>query len=262
VDTDQQQSIVIGVITCPRYESRTESVRASWLQAIPRAVRVLFVYGRPGEAERIEGDRLYLNCTETYENLPEKIHLFFKYCQEKLDFDYVLKVDDDSYLDPVQFLSFDRKRGDYIGWFSDMGDEANTRIWHYGKCTDKAREVPYEGEYVCEWARGGGYLLSRTAVEIVVEKTASSYLDHLYEDKMVGEALTLDERIRAVHAEYIELGILNPLSPDEMRFFHSLLIGRVRGTDPLVDLERAVTDLNAHRASRTADLTHPDLPNE
>ena len=92
-----------------------------------------------------------------------------------------------------------------------MGDVQATRTWHYGKCTDKSYEVPYDGAFVCEWARGGGYLLSRRAVEILADKTAASYSDHLFEDKMVGEALTPDERIRKVRAHYVEMGILNPM---------------------------------------------------
>ena len=104
-----------------------------------------------------------------------------------------------------------------------MGDVDTTRTWHYGKCTDKSYEVPYEGDYKCDWARGGGYLLSQKAVEILVEKTAVSYSDHLFEDKMVGEALTKDENIKTVHAHYVDMGILNPMPPHNMRYIHQFI---------------------------------------
>ena len=41
---------------------------------------------------------------------------------------------------------------------------------------------------------------------------------------MVGEALTLDERIRVLKAHYVQMGILNPMPPHNMRYVHQLLI--------------------------------------
>ena len=222
------ESILIAVISCDKNEHQAQAIRATWLQELPANCRVVFVYARPGEPEELVGDRLYVDCQEAYEKLPQKMHRLFAYCARNLTFDYLLKVDDDSYVDIGRFLVFDKSRGDYIGAFQGMGDVQATRTWHYGKCTDKSYEVPYEGPFVCEWARGGGYLLSRRAVEILADKTAATYSDHLFEDKMVGEALTPDERIRTVRARYVEMGILNPMPHYNMRYVYDLVTRRRR----------------------------------
>jgi len=220
------KQVIIGVITCPNHENNASAIRATWLRGVPPEIRVFFVYGRPGSPASIEGDCIYLDCPEAYEHLPEKMHRFFEFCSNRLDFDFLLKIDDDSYVDIGTFLDFDTRGGDYIGLIRGMGDPRITRTWHYGKCTDKSYEIPYDGEYVCDWARGGGYLLSRKALNVLVEKTASMFSEHLFEDKMVGEALTLDDRIKKVHVNYVDMGILNPMPPHNMRFVYELLEAR------------------------------------
>ena len=71
-------------------------------------------------------------------------------------------------------------------------------------------------------------LVEQRAVEILVDKTAATYSDHLFEDKMVGEALTPDERIRTVRARYVEMGILNPMPHYNMRYVYDLVTRRRR----------------------------------
>ena len=223
----KEEKIIIGVLTCPKNRNQAIGIRDTWLKLIPAHVQVLFVFGRPGRPSSLEGDQLYLDCKEAYEHLPQKAHLFFKYCEDNLDFDHILKIDDDTYVDVAKFLSFDNEGSDYTGLFLGMGDdESVTRTWHFGKCTDKSYEVPYEGPFICEWARGGGYLVSRNAVRILIEKTATSYSRHIFEDMMVGEALTLDERIKTLNVHYVQMGILNPISPPNMRYIHQLIMNQ------------------------------------
>lgn len=219
--------IIIGVLTCPENSHRVEGIRRTWLKLVPDHVRVVFIFGRPGVGPSLEGDQLYLDCPEAYEKLPKKVHLFFQYCVKTFDFDYIFKTDDDSYIDMDIFLSFDKRGGDYIGRIQGMEDSAVTRTWHYGKCTDKSFEVPYEGEYICDWARGGGYFLSRKAVEILLPKTAVSFSRELFEDKMVGDALGNDGRISTICAEYRSMGVTNPVSPEKMlEAYHKSMASR------------------------------------
>lgn len=208
--------IIIGILTCPKNNHRADGIRNTWLKLVPDHVRVLFVFGRPGHDPSLEGDDLYLNCPEAYETLPQKVHLFFEHCDNNFDYDYIFKTDDDSYIDMRKFLSFDKQNADYIGRMLGMADSAITRTWHYGKCTDKSYEVPYRGKYVCDWARGGGYFLSRRAVRILIPKTAKLFSKELFEDKMVGDALGNDDRISVVCTNYGSMGVTNPMSPEEM----------------------------------------------
>lgn len=212
--------IIIGVLTCPKNHHRADGIRETWLKLVPDYVRVLFVFARPGRNHSLEGNELYLNCPEAYEKLPEKAHLFYEFCAKNFDFDYIFKTDDDSYIEMNKFLSFDKQGGDYIGRFQGMEDSAVTRTWHYGKCTDKTYEIPYEGEYVCDWARGGGYFLSRKAVDVLLPRTAVSFSKELFEDKMVGDALGIDARVSVIHAEYQSMGVTNPVDPGKMLETH------------------------------------------
>ena len=225
--TDIKQ-IIIGVITCPRYAYKVKGIQDTWLKSVPPNIRVVFVYGRPGQKASLEGDRLFLDCPETYEGLPQKMHNFFQFCVRNFEFDYLLKIDDDSYVDIGKLLAFDLRDRDYIGLFRGMGDERVTRTWHYGKCTDKSLEVPYEGKYIADWARGGGYILSRRAIEILALKTAESHKEHMFEDKMVGDALATESTITKLHADCVKFGVINPMLPQNMRYVHNLVLALKR----------------------------------
>ena len=227
------KKILIGVMTCPKFSVRANSIRATWLKNLPANLSTLFVFGDDGPTTRLEGNKLTVNCKEAYENLPEKVYRFFKFCHQELEFDYILKVDDDSYVDFNRLLSFDLREADYIGYFQGMGDEQITRTWHYGKCSDKSLEVPYEGAYIADWARGGGYILSRKAVDSLVRTAAGSYKAHIFEDKMVGDALASDSTIINLHAECVEFGVVNPLHPHNMVYEHQLNLALKRAKESI-----------------------------
>ena len=210
-------------MTCPKYGHHVNGIRKSWLKSLPSNIRVLFVYGQSGRQARMEEDSLYVDCPEAYEKLPQKVHLFFEYCDNNFDYDYIFKTDDDSYIDMERFLSFDTQGADYIGRIQGMEDSAVTRTWHYGKCTDKSYEVPYSGEYIGDWARGGGYFLSRKAISILIPRTAKSFSNELFEDKMVGDALCNDDQISIVNTSYQSMGVTNPMTPSEMTNEYSKL---------------------------------------
>ena len=222
----KHQKLIIGVFNCPRFRFRVKGIKNSWLPHLPPSARVLFVYGRPGEASSIEGDKLFLDCPEAYERLPQKTHEFLKFCINELEFDYVFKTDDDSFIDLDRFLELDLEKADYIGQFKETPLAEHGKTWHYGKCTDKSFEVPYDKPFVCGWATGGGYFLSRKGAGIAVEKTARTYSDSLYEDMMIGEALTIDPRIRSLKTSFIEIGLINPLAYYDMKYIQDLLTER------------------------------------
>lgn len=219
-----KQRLLIGIYTCPKFSDRVQGVRDTWLKLIPDNVRVLFVFGRPNQKALIEGDCLYLDCPEAYEKLPEKTLAFLKYCSTNLEFDYIFKTDDDTYIDMEKFVSFDTKEGDYIGQFTNPPQGKFNRTWHFGKCTDKSLEVPDESEFICPWATGGGYFLSPKAVDLAIERTAQTVAKSMFEDKMIGEALTLDPDLKVVRSEFSRIGVLNPLSPGDMRYVQNILL--------------------------------------
>ena len=70
--------------------------------------------------------------------------------------------------------------------------------------------------------------MSKRAASILVRETSQTFKSELFEDKMVGEALTRDSRIKVVHTSYSEMGVLNPLLPKDMAYVHSLLMEKGR----------------------------------
>lgn len=228
--------ILIAVLTCEKHKIRADGIRNSWLKLIPSNYRVLFVHGRPGQPEGIEGDCLYLDCPESYEMLPQKVHALLRYSLAHLEFDYLFKTDDDTYLDLDRFISFDRQGADYIGQFREEPLKEIGKTWHYGKCTDKAYEVPYEGVFLCAWATGGGYFLSHRAAEVALPRTAHACADSLFEDKMVGEALTRDQGVRVLRTRFADMGVINPLLPKDMLYVQELVLDRRRLAEEVLAL--------------------------
>ena len=244
-------NILIGILTCNKHKVRADGVRSSWLKLIPSNYRVLFIHGRPGLPEGVEGDCLYLDCPESYEKLPQKVHAFLRYSLHHFEFDYLFKTDDDTYLDLERFMAFDKEGADYIGQFREqpLTDERG-KTWHYGKCTDKSYEAPYERPFVCGWATGGGYFLSHRAAEIAVQKTRNTFADSLFEDMMIGEALTLHPGLKVTMSRFALMGVINPLLPKDMLYVQDLVLERKRLSDEVLALRRENLELKAGSTGR------------
>ena len=227
------RKMLIVILTCEKYEGRADGIRGTWLPMVPDTFEVLFVYGRPGLAPARDGDRLFLDCPESYEMLPRKVHALLAYAVAHLDFDYLFKTDDDTYLDLERFIACDLQGADYVGQFRELPVPVPEifKTWHYGKCTDKSFEVPYERPPVCPWATGGGYFLSRRAAEVAAQRTTGTHGQHLFEDVMVGEALTRDPELKAISYLFADMGVINPLLPKDMRYLQDVLLERRRLTE-------------------------------
>lgn len=242
-------TVLIGILTCDRYKVRADGIRNSWLKLVPWNYRVLFIHGRPGEPEGVEGDCLYLDCPESYEMLPQKVHAFLAYSLRNFEFDYLFKTDDDTYLDLERFISFDKAGADYIGQFREQPLAEIGKTWHYGKCTDKSYEVPYEGPFVCAWATGGGYFLSRRAAAIAADRTMDTFANSLFEDKMVGEALTLDPALKVLRSRFAQMGVINPLLPKDMLYVQDLILDRRQLAEEVLGLRMENRELKQARST-------------
>ena len=230
--------VVIAILTCERNRMRVEGVRASWLKHVPDSYRVLFVHGRPGQPSSLEGDCLHLDCPEAYEHLPQKMYKLLAFAEANLEFDFLFKTDDDTFLDLERFIAFDKSQAGYIGQFRETALGEIGRSWHYGKCSDKAYEVPYERAFVCPWATGGGYFLDRAAATIALAKTQDTWREHLFEDVMIGEALTRDPDVRVGRARFADFGVINPLLPKDMLYLQEVLLERRRMAEALLESRR------------------------
>lgn len=135
-------------MTHARRSEYTNAIRETWLSKMPVDVLVLYVYGgNKGDRPVLKDQNLYLCCEDQYEKLTIKTCEFLRFCQEKFDFDYLFKIDDDSYVNKTSLLGYEPQGADYAGFFKQWGkQEAET------------------------YAAGYCYLLSRKAVSVILER--------------------------------------------------------------------------------------------
>lgn len=143
---------------------------------------------------------LTVRCADTYEGLPEKICAMIRAVLAIPEFDsitHIVKIDDHdtvfdrSTLGRVQgVLAMYGRTLHYGGQHVNMMKSGN-RTWHFGKCSETSpwNERRYPGAYT-PWVDGGcGYVLSRTAMQMVAQaapKTNEAVgTEHIYEDVMV-----------------------------------------------------------------------------
>jgi hypothetical protein len=180
--------LIVAVFTCKKYSERVEAVRSTWGSKISSIHDVFYVYGGAVE-DRVEGDRIDLACEESYELLHLKSLRFFQFIHQTFDFDFVIKVDDDTYVDPA-FLNEREFVADYTGFIAN--NENVSREWHYSKVNPEL-QVPYSGDFEAPYAQGFFYVLSRKAVELLATIDSRDVpevkLGIAYEDVMVGNVL-------------------------------------------------------------------------
>ncbi|MBI4335972.1 MAG: radical SAM protein [Candidatus Omnitrophica bacterium] len=186
--------LLIGVLSCDKYRRKADAIRQTWLRDCRGfGVKALFLIGRPGRRPEISGDKLYLDCGDSYLDLPYKTAAFLKYAHKNLDFDYIFKCDDDTYVDIKTLLNLPYAMYEYFGL--PVPGNAFPRDHHY-KHVEARQRHPHMGKARGEFMFGGsGYFLSSKAVELVIGQYEKYMPEEIYEDKLVGDILH-DNNIR------------------------------------------------------------------
>lgn len=165
-----QTTLLIGIVSCQKNILLHHHLRQTWLsQMRPDIVKHLFIIGRPGQPDHVKGSELYLDCDDSYEKLPQKVIRFLKYANKNLNFDYLLKCDDDSYVSQGVEDIPNKYPGDFITGRLLPHSETGYRrwltskdlMWHpsYERFLDGLKAFPCGGE---------GYFLSRRAVQLAI----------------------------------------------------------------------------------------------
>jgi len=240
--TDTSTDLIIAVFTCPKHAERAQAVRDTWWNGFASNAMRLFVECRPGEVPRLEGETLVLDAPEAYESLPQKTIAFLEYCLEHYPAHHIYKCDDDTFVNVPRLLDQPWQEHDYYGEYFTRLDLA-PRDWHFGKCEDKSKEVPYDRPIRSPWMLGGaGYFLSPRAARLAVERSRSLLADALYEDVMIGEALhNQNLKVGGVPAFSGRMGTVHPCPPTEMRMRHDTLSQQLAAQDQ--PLEARKTDI-------------------
>ena len=183
--------LAIVVITAYNNTERRTVIRQTWAINLPKFVKIFFVLGAKllskenktivENENKLYSDLIILpDLEDRYELLTDKIIATMKWISEKNTFDYLLKVDDDTYVRVDRFVeALQTKPRDKLYWgFFNNGSE----IVKKGKW---AESEPYIcGKYV-SYALGGGYVLSKDLVRYIVDN-ADKFKKFVNEDVSIG----------------------------------------------------------------------------
>jgi hypothetical protein len=185
---------------CQNMKLRRTAIQETWLQNSPVDYR--FVFGRTTDI--LSPDEISLDCDDGYYYLQQKVQAVMRHAYN-LGYDFVIRCDDDTYIDLPQLLKTDFAKHDYSGY--------------------KMSGSPGAG-----FAHGGCYVVSRKAMRVIFETVPR--LDE-YEDQWVGQELA-KRAIRLHHmpefkivkfeltpADY-GLVALHSCSPEMMREIYAL----------------------------------------
>ncbi|KAH9525070.1 UDP-Gal betaGal beta 1,3-galactosyltransferase, polypeptide 6 [Bulinus truncatus] len=212
-------SLLILIISGPDNKHEREAVRETWLKDISQFnIISKFVIGfasldpEAKEEIRMEDsvykDLIFLdNVKDSYQELTNKVLQAFIWAYENVDFQYLLKVDDDSYVTVSNLLSELQKKPKeklYWGFFDGRANVKTSGKWKESSWFLCDKYLPY--------ARGGGYVLSADLVHFI---TFNHHLlqHYLSEDVSVGTWLA-PLKINRHHdqrfdTEYISRGCMN-----------------------------------------------------
>lgn len=139
IQSGESPRFLIGICSCHGNEDKRNSIRDTWLQTISPNVEARFFIGG-GESE--SADTTVVEAPDDYKHLPAKVRAFFRYALEHFAFDWLFKCDDDTYVAIERILTL-------AGESALVGNEF---LSQRGSASG-----------------GAGYLLSRAAVELLVE---------------------------------------------------------------------------------------------
>lgn len=184
------------VMSCAAYADRIAALRERYVAHLRPGDQVLYVIG--GSDRNFLGDDAVLRLTagDLYEDLPQKVQAAIEFCVKNLDFERIVKVDDDIH---VNFDNFYAAMPAVAG-HAYLGRRTPTRAgitpsssWHFGKVSrgslNEGLHHKVEGPPDF-WAGGGMYAVSRDAAIHLATTLAHQVAHyHLYEDFMVGDLL-------------------------------------------------------------------------
>ena len=188
---------LVVIYSCRKYlDTRVAAIRESWVKDLV-ARRIPYVVLVGDGDDTLKDDVLALNVSDTYEDLPKKTLRMFEWVFHNTNALYVLKIDDDCYLDVAEYFdSLSYRKHFYYGRDLSRAVGNMDRTWHHAKSTTlraiKAIDKSPEPSIYADG--GGGYCLSRTAIQMLIEAEKTEYGQRLMacsfmEDKLVGDLL-------------------------------------------------------------------------
>lgn len=188
---------IVVVFSCKPYlGTRIEPMRQGWLARLKALGIPYVVVVGDGDGAR-KGDVLHLDAPDNYEGLPQKTLKAVEWVHEHTDYGYMLKIDDDCFLNVDEFFySLSYRKFDYYGRHLHRVVGQMDRTWHFAKSQSaRGRMELDKSPEPSQYADGGsGYVLSRRAMRAILRRArsdAGQTLIHcsFMEDKMIGDLL-------------------------------------------------------------------------
>jgi LmbE family N-acetylglucosaminyl deacetylase len=180
--------LLVLITTYKKNTGRVKTIQNTWAKSLQKKnIPYYFISG-----DNIDIDAPFIHLkefTESYEQLPLKT---FHILSESLkhDYDLLIKTDDDTFLN-IDLLNEDILNFDYIGKFNEPKYAPNI---HYYKCSGEFKVPKKAAKY--KYAEGGVYILSRKAVQKIVDTPQETFINtpenYKGEDVMVGDLLHED----------------------------------------------------------------------
>lgn len=130
---------IVLVCSCRKNRNKLEEIRKTWALKKPDNIKVIYLIGGYEET-RLNGDILETKVTDDYKNFINKVHDSYKFLSKNAEFKYLIKCDDDVFLNLDVISKFDYNDNDIIG-----------RIW--------------DGIHMC----GPLYILKKQVVDFLAE---------------------------------------------------------------------------------------------
>ena len=193
------QDTLVVIYSCKAYlSSRVQAIRNTWIKDLKkRNIPYVILVGDGND--KIDGDVLALDVSDTYEDLPLKSLKLFDWAYKNTNAQYVLKIDDDCFLDVDEYFdSLSYRKHHYYGRVIHRSIGTMDRTWHHEKSkAGRAKKVIDKSpEPALYTDGGGGYCLSRLAMHLLNDNALSStgkrlIANSFMEDKLVGDLLAI-----------------------------------------------------------------------
>jgi hypothetical protein len=117
-----------------------------------------------------------------------------EYVYNNIDFDFIVKTDDDTFVDVNNLINFDIKEYEYIGNFSTFNNFLKNKEGHTQYIKNRSLNQDLSFSYVEHveedfgYAEGGFYILSRSAIKKILNyiKENNKIFDIIQEDIFIG----------------------------------------------------------------------------
>jgi hypothetical protein len=135
---------LIAVMTCHAHADRDAAIRETWLPLVARFnsnADAVFICG--GNTNARAGDTVYFDCPDTYHKVAIKFLLTVRYAYDS-GYDYLIQVDNDTFLMPLPLYIAYLTRHDCMGFvrhgdFYQRGN--NNAIYPHGSCFSLSRRA-------------------------------------------------------------------------------------------------------------------------